>query len=65
MNLEPKMFIEKLRMLISTCVNTNRKLFWLKKWNQSRVLREAQKFPKHEFPNATLDKWLHKVTFWH
>ncbi len=33
-------------------------------WNQSGVLKEATKFPKHRFLDGTFDKWLHKTIFW-
>jgi hypothetical protein len=52
-------------MLISACVNTYHKCFWLRQWNQYGVLKEAQKFPKQGFPDATFDKRLHRTTFWH
>jgi hypothetical protein len=59
------MLTEKLQMLVLACVSTDYKCFWLKQWNQFGITREAQKFPKQGFPNATFDKWLHITTFWH
>lgn len=41
------------------------KVAWLRQWNESGVLREANKFPKHCFLDAQFDKWLYKATFWH
>ncbi len=64
MNSHPKMFTEKLYMLISTHVANEQKVLWLKLWNQSNVLKETRKFSKHGFSNGTFDKWLYKVTFW-
>jgi hypothetical protein len=49
MNPKLEMLTEKLQMLISTCVCTNQKRFWLKQRNQFEVLREAQKFPNRDF----------------
>ncbi len=65
MNPKLKMFIEKLQMLILACVCTNHKCFWFRQWNQSWIVKEAQKFPEQGFPDATFDKWLHISTFWH
>jgi hypothetical protein len=59
-----KLFTKKLRMLTSTHVTNEQKVLWLKLWNQSSVLREAIKFPKHGFSNGTFDKWFYKATFW-
>jgi hypothetical protein len=51
-------------MLVSTCVSIDQKLFWFRQWiNQFGVFREAQKFPKQRFLDATFDKWFHKATF--
>jgi hypothetical protein len=46
MNPKPEMFTEKLQMLVLAYVSTYQIFFWLKQWNQSGVLKEAQKFPK-------------------
>ncbi len=35
MNLEPKMFVEKLQMLVLTCVSIDHKFLKLQQWNQS------------------------------
>jgi hypothetical protein len=35
MNPKSKMLIEKLQMLVSTCVSINHNCFWLRQWNQS------------------------------
>ncbi len=64
MNSEPKMFTKKLHMLTSTHVTNEQKVSWLKLWNQSGVLKEGVKFPKHRFLDGTFDKWLHKATLW-
>ncbi len=64
MNPNPKMMIEKLQLLVSLQVNNEQKVSWLKQWNQSSVLKEAQKFPKVKLSNAIFEKWLHKATFW-
>jgi hypothetical protein len=45
-NLEPKMLIEKLHMFMYSSVSKEHKVFSLKQWNESKVLREAKKFPK-------------------
>ncbi len=60
MNLDSKMFIEKLQMLASAQVTNEQKV----SRNQSNVLKEAKKFPKQGFLDGTFDKWLHKTTFW-
>ncbi len=49
MNSEPKMFTKKLQMLAYSCVTPQYKLSWLKTWNESNVLKEANKFPKQGF----------------
>jgi hypothetical protein len=51
-----KKFTEKLHMLTSTHVTNEQKVLWLKLWNQSSVLKEARKIPKHGFSNGTFDK---------
>jgi hypothetical protein len=57
------MLTKKLEMLAFALVTNEQKVSWLKLWNQSNVLREATKFPKHGFSDGTFDKWLHKATF--
>jgi hypothetical protein len=57
------MLTKKLEMLAFALVTNEQKVFWLKLWNQSNVLRETTKFPKHGFSDGTFDKWLHKATF--
>jgi len=51
-NLEPEMFIENFQMPMYSSVSKEEKVTWLKQWNESRVLREANKFPKHGFLNT-------------
>ncbi len=63
MNLKLETLTKKLHMLASTQIINEQKVSWLKFWNQSSVLKEATKFPKHGFSNGTFDKWLHMVTF--
>jgi hypothetical protein len=46
MSSEPKMFIEKLQMLITSYVSSEQKVKWFKQWNQPVVAREVTKFPK-------------------
>jgi hypothetical protein len=46
-------------------VSREQKFFWLKQWNQSSVLREAQKFPKVGMLDAIFEKLFHKATFWY
>jgi hypothetical protein len=65
MNSERKILIEKLQMLTYSFVSTKQKLSWLKMWNESVILREANKIPKPKFSNSQFDIWLHKATFWH
>jgi hypothetical protein len=64
MNLNLKLLTKKLHMLIFAHVTNEYKVLWLKLWNQSIVLKEARKFPKHGFSNETFDKWFYKATFW-
>jgi hypothetical protein len=45
-NLEPKMLIEKLQMLVYSFVSKEHKVSWLQQWNEYKVFREAKKFPK-------------------
>jgi hypothetical protein len=65
MNPTFEMMTTKLQLLVSFQVSSEQKVFWLKQWNQSPVLREVQKFPNVGVSNAIFDKWLHKVTFWY
>jgi hypothetical protein len=65
MNLEPEMLTKKLQMLTFAHVMNEQKVFRLKLLNQSSVLKEAAKFPKHGFLDGTFDKWFHKATFWY
>jgi hypothetical protein len=46
MNSKPKMFMKKFQLLAYCCVTPQQKLLWLKWWNESNVLREANKFPE-------------------
>jgi hypothetical protein len=64
MNPNLKMMIEKLQLLLSSQVSNEQKVYWLKQWNQSLVLKEAQNFLKVELWDAIFEKWLHKATFW-
>jgi cytochrome b subunit of formate dehydrogenase len=61
-NLE--MLIETLQMFVTSYVSSEKKVKWLKQWNQLVVAREATKFPKQGFFNAICTKWFQKVTFW-
>jgi len=63
MNFNPEMFINKLQMLASTAVSNKHKFSWFIQWNESNVLKEANKIPKQGFSNTTVDQLLHKATF--
>lgn len=64
MNLNLKMFMETLQMLVSSQVSNKQKVFWPKHWNQSPILKEPHKFLKVDLSNVIFEKWLHKATFW-
>jgi hypothetical protein len=64
MNLNLKMIIEKLQLLVFSQVSNEHKVYWLKKRNQSPVMKEAQNFPKVKLLDAIFEKWFHKATFW-
>jgi hypothetical protein len=49
MNSKLEMLIEKLQMLMYSCVFVEHKLFWLKMWNESIVFKKAKKFPNFGF----------------
>jgi hypothetical protein len=51
-------------MLTYAHVMNEYKVSWLKLWNQSSVLKEVVKFPKHGFSNGTFNKWFHTTIFW-
>ncbi len=51
-NLELGMFTKKIKMFMYSSMSKEEKVVWLKQWNESRVLKEANKFPKHCFLDA-------------
>jgi hypothetical protein len=53
------------QVLAYCCVTPQQKLSWLKWWNESNVLKEANIFPKQGFSNQQFDKWQHKASFEH
>jgi hypothetical protein len=52
-------------MLMYFSMSEEKKVSWLRQWNEFGILREAKNFPKLGFSNVQFDKWLHKATFWY
>ncbi len=45
-NSKLKMFTKKLQMFVYSSMSKEQKVPWLRQWNESKVLKEAKKFPK-------------------
>ena len=61
---EPQMNQEKLQHLVTSKVDAEQKVKWLKLWNSTHAFRMALKFPKMPIADKAFDLWLHKATFW-
>jgi hypothetical protein len=60
----PEITQEKLWIFATSAMDPSMKVKWNKKWNQSRTLCVALKFPKPGFRDSIFPEWLHKATWW-
>ncbi len=61
---DAKMCLEKLQLLLTSCVDVTQKVMWLRWWNVKCLVWENFIFQNTEVSNAAVTKWLHKATFW-
>jgi hypothetical protein len=56
--------LEKLQVLVTSCVDAFQKVMWLTWWNVKHLVQKNLKFPDTKVSNADFIKWLHKAIFW-
>jgi hypothetical protein len=56
--------LEKLQVLVTSCVDASQKVMWLRWWNVKHLVKKNLKFLDTKVSNVDFIKWLHKATFW-
>ena len=64
-NLVPKMTIEKLQSLASSCIPALEKENILQIWNESKEIRLVHRFPVGPFNDNVFNLYLQKHVFWY
>ena len=61
---KPEMHQEKLYYIITSQVEANEKVRWLKIWNGKQMERDAEGFSEDPI-DSSIATWLHRQTFWY